>query len=328
MICKLEYICTHKNGYIWHKANTFLLYMRNSMAHICKLAPTLKNHPMKHIIFLIAVFSILGSCNQEKKKIKILPKKVISTIGKSRNHQDSSKKRDSNVESQEYKIHLKEIDTIIDYTDLFFDHKDTAWIKTISYGQYLKRYVLQKPSDLKYVSCLKLLPKLKIISCDSIKTKLKGKLKAGESVEIYLKNKKFNPKMHEIVYRRTELGEIAYTKSIDGQIPWGGEYGLPNYEIELLSVSINGKEVNIPKSAYQNFYDFNVCKDWGPSYRRVEGYTSIDGRFIYIYLEGGNAAGRYLAKLVFDKDKYLTRMVADHVDQAYASEFGQYPMNF
>lgn len=281
---------------------------------------------MKTLIFSIAATLIIGSCNQEKKKVSI--SKAKSTIQKFNNHLDSSTYQNFEEESFEYQVHLKEIDTTIDYPDLFLENKDTAWIKRISYKQFLKRYVLQKPSDLKYVSCLKLLPKLKIISCDSIKTKLKGKLKTGESVVIYLKNKKFNPKKHMIVYRRTEEGEIAYTKSIDGQIPWGGEYGLPNYEIELLSININGKEVSIPKSAYQNFYDFNVCKDWGPSYRRVEGYTSIDGRFIYIYLEGGNAAGRYLAKLVFDKDKYLTRMIADHVDQGYASEFGQYPMNF
>lgn len=281
---------------------------------------------MKTFIFSIAAFLIICSCNQVKKKVATSQGKTKPTIQNFKVHLDSSTYPNFEIESNEYQIHLLEIDTIVDYPDLFSQNRDTAWVKRISYKEFLKRHILQKPTDLKYVSCLKLLPKLKRVLCDSLKTKIKGKLKTGESVEIYLKTKAFTPQKHKIVYQRTEEGEISYTKSIDGQIPWGGEYGLPTHEIELLSVRINGKEVDIPKDAYQNFYDFNICQNWGPLSRKFEAYTSIDGKFIYLYLEGGNAAGSYLAKLVFDKEKYLTRMIADHIDQAYASAFGQYPI--
>jgi hypothetical protein len=80
------------------------------------------------------------------------------------------------------------------------------------------------------------------------------------------------------------------------------------------------KKLKIPKTAYQNLFEPNTCSD-SHFDRKIETYSSLDGQFIYVYIYGGNAAGSYFAKLIFNKEKYLTKIVADYYSLSIHSSF-------
>ncbi len=112
---------------------------------------------------------------------------------------------------------------------------------------------------------------------------------------------------------------------IDGQIPYGGFYGTPKTEIDQLNIEINDKEVLIPNSAFSNFYSPNTCEDHPvvSFVRKPEAFISLDGKYLYLYFEGGNAAGTYFTKLVFDKENYLTKIAADYYPLSIYGSFGR-----
>jgi hypothetical protein len=58
-------------------------------------------------------------------------------------------------------------------------------------------------------------------------------------------------------------------------------------------------------------YNGNICSNFS-LFKQIEAYESLNGEFIYIYLFGGNSAGTWFAKLIFDHDKYVTRIVTDY----------------
>jgi len=213
---------------------------------------------------------------------------------------------------EEYKIHLRSIDSTFYPGERKSDSSKPNINESRAFVFYTIKNLLEKPSDIQFISNRKLLPKLKNNYCNSRITSISGILKTGEKCSIKIKKQVFNPKQHRIIYDSINEYHI-----IDGDTGWGG---LPEYEIKTLSVKINNKELFIPKFAYETLYDLNICHNDG-FHKKIEAFTSIDGQFIYIYIYGGFASGNYFAKLIFDKEKYLTKIVADYYALSIHSAF-------
>jgi hypothetical protein len=219
---------------------------------------------------------------------------------------------------EEYKIHLHSINTTY-HPGHIIDRSDTVFNANQAFIDYTIKNFLKNPSDIKYISNRTILPKLKQTTCDSVQTKIIGTLSKGETVEILIQTGQFDSTKHTISrYKEKEYGDAI--EKIDGQYPYGGEYGMPNNEVKIFSVTVNGKQLKIPKAAYQNLFEPNMCSD-GYFDRKIEAYSSIDGQFIYVYIYGGNAASTYFAKLIFNKKKYLTKIVADYYSLSIHSSF-------
>jgi hypothetical protein len=206
----------------------------------------------------------------------------------------------------EFERHLNSIDSNF-FPGHIIDRRDTVFNANRAFVDYTIKYLLAKPSDKYFISNRNLLPKLKFISCDSINTEFKDTLKTGEICHIKISTRKFIPEKNKIVKDE----ENDHIKSINGQIPYGGNYAFPDREIGKFEIYINGRPLIIPRNAYSNLFKPNICEDYAFD-RRIEAYTSIDGKFIYVYIFGGEAAGTYYSKLIFDHEKYLTRIISDY----------------
>jgi hypothetical protein len=198
----------------------------------------------------------------------------------------------------EFEIHLKSIDNT--YPQYSTENTNRTFV------DYTIKHLLAKPTDKYFISNRNLLTKLKPVSCDSFKTTIEDTLKSGEVCEIRISTKTFQPANHKIVTKSSNQ-----IKSIDRQYPYGAQYQIPEIEIDKFEITINGKQLLIPKNSFGNLYQPNMCK-YDYFGKPIEVYTSLDNKYIYVYIFGGNAAETYFCKLIFDKQKYLTRIISDY----------------
>ena len=55
------------------------------------------------------------------------------------------------------------------------------------------------------------------------------------------------------------------------------------------------------------------------------GYPSLNGDYFYIYIYGGTGSDTYFAKLIFDKNNYIKKIVTEYAD---LSQFGALRLGF
>lgn len=215
----------------------------------------------------------------------------------------------------EFKKHLKSIDSTY-FPGNIIDRMDTVFNANRAFVDYTIENLLDSPSDKCFISNRSILRKLKVTSCDSSKVEITDTLLNGESCVITLVTGNFKSSKHEIIANE----DSSQINKIDGQYPYGGQYELPEIEIDQIQIVIEGLILNTPKEAYRNFYSPLMCDNYGLN-RQIEAYESLNGKYIYIYLFGGKAAGMYFAKLIFDKTKYLTRIASDYFPLSIHSSF-------
>lgn len=171
---------------------------------------------------------------------------------------------------------------------------------------YALRYLQDNSIQEKYITNRKFLTKIESIMCkDSSNIFFYKKLENNSVIDVKIKFKKFNAKKHSIK-------EIDDVNHIDSQIAFGAYYGTPKLEIDCFKIIVNGKSVIIPESVYKKFYEVTQCEGY-LFYEPVQVYSSNDGKYIFVYLKGGNAADTYFAKLIFNQEKYITEIVADYL---------------
>jgi hypothetical protein len=221
----------------------------------------------------------------------------------------------------EYQIHLRSIDST--YIPCYpVDRRDTVFNGNRAFVDYVIKHYLEKPSDVQYISNRALLSRLKEINCDDMKTRIRGMLSTGEIVEVLIETQEFDSINHKIVrHRKDDYGGTI--KAIDGKDPYGGEFG-PEWEISTFTIRVNGTHLVIPQTAYQNLFEPNICQNQS-FLRQIEVYTSLDEQFIYVYIYGGDAASTYFSKLIFNKERFLTKIVADY---GALSMYGAFRENF
>lgn len=170
------------------------------------------------------------------------------------------------------------------------------------------------PSDSIFISDRKTLEKIKGHDCsDSIVT-FNYTSKTGDKIEIKIEKGLFDPSKHKLdiadtvykyIHGQKRVDYLKVKNIIDGKYSYGIDATMPQSEIKSLTVNWNGQILTIPDSAYTNLYQPHLCFD----HLVVESYLTKDNKNIYIYISGSDGAGGYSVKFVFDKVKYLTRIV-------------------
>jgi len=196
----------------------------------------------------------------------------------------------------------------------FFHKKSQEFIN------FIVKNKLQNKEDVRFISKRESTSLINMLECDTHQIVFFDTLKSGETCKIIVKTGRFNVANH--VVNRSHNN--SFNNSIDNQVPFGGGYEVPTCELKEISIFINEKEVLIPVNSYSNLYQPNTCYEKG-FYRKIEAYTSSDSEFIYLYIYGGVAADTYFAKLIFNKEKYITRIIADYET---LSSFGSFRSNF
>lgn len=215
----------------------------------------------------------------------------------------------------EFEIHLASIDSTF-HPGRLLDRTDTVFNANRAFVDYTIERLLEEPTDRCFVSNRNLLPNIRVSECDSSLAIFEDTLLHGEICRITLKTREFKPDEHSIV----SSTDFTHIDEVDSQYPYGGQYGLPEIEIDYIKIEVNGTSIEIPANAYRNFYHPNFCINDG-FFRQVEAFQSLNGDYIYLYLYGGGAAGTYFAKLIFDKTKYITRIASDYYPLSIHSSF-------
>lgn len=176
---------------------------------------------------------------------------------------------------------------------------------------YVINRILPDTSYTKYLTDRTLMRKLKLTACQDGLVKVEDKLDDGRTIMLSFITSSLDTNAHAIE-RKGRSGYIV--ESIDGKYPYGANHWNENYKpqrFNLVEILAGGEELTVPEDAFSNLYNVTQCRSDGWSWMRpIEVYTEDDQ--IYIYLYGGNAADTYFAKVVFNKDKYITTLVADY----------------
>lgn len=220
---------------------------------------------------------------------------------------------------EEFEVHWKSLDTAY-RPGYIVDRTDTVFNANKAFMSFAIEHCLPNPADKKYISNRNLLYQLRNNDCDSSSSLVWDTLKNGDVYQIYISSRSYIAKEH--VSKKHE--EYDYYVDIDGQVPYGGFHGIPTTEIDTLYISINGKYLNIPRSAYSNFYGPNICHEIPRIrlIRTIEAYVSLDSQYLYVYLNGGNAANTYFSKLVFDTNGFITKIATSYVALSTYGSFG------
>lgn len=202
----------------------------------------------------------------------------------------------------EFKKHLKSIDSTF-FPGHITDRTDSIFNANRAFVNYTIKNLLENPSDKYFISNRKLLPKLKMINCDSLQIEIKDTLLTGEICHMKILTRSFDSR-----------------KSINNQFPHGTQYTLPKRDIAEINITINGIPLYIPNNAFNNLFEPTICEE-DSFHKKIEAYMSLDGNYLYLYIYGGNAAGTYFSKLIFDKKMYLTRIITDYYSLSIHGSF-------
>ena len=121
----------------------------------------------------------------------------------------------------------------------------------------------------------------------------------GKGFSVTFTSQKFDETKHKITKKKDKSGYEEYV--IDGKT--GAGIYLPNTHYKSITVTINGKNVPIPKSAYDDLYD--VCL-FEPNYRV---YYDKEDDIFYIVGTLGNDSYTYEVCWKIEKGAYKTRLI-------------------
>ena len=127
---------------------------------------------------------------------------------------------------------------------------------------------------------------------------------AGKGISVTLTQQKFDKTKHKITKKKhKEYSEYI----IDGKRAQGldGDLFLPEDHYKSIIVTINGKNVSIPKSAYDDLYEVAMYTDNNAVYYDKEEDT------IYIIAHNGSGAFSYEVCWQIVKGEYKTRIIGE-----------------
>ena len=127
---------------------------------------------------------------------------------------------------------------------------------------------------------------------------------AGKGISVTITTQKFDKTKHKITKKKhKEYSEYI----IDGKRAQGldGDLFLPEDHYKSIIVTINGKNVSIPKSAYDDLYEVAMYTDNNAVYYDKEEDT------IYIIAHNGSGAYAYEVCWQIVKGEYKTRIIGE-----------------
>ena len=141
----------------------------------------------------------------------------------------------------------------------------------------------------------------KIFDFRAIKGKVQGNsvVYDDKDVKVTITKQKFDKTKHKI----TKKGQGSYEQLIiDGkEIIYGWDGSLAQDHYKSITVTMKGKNVPIPKSAYDDLYEI--------FYFSSSIYYDEEAEALYIYAVNGEAGLAYQVCWQIVKDKYITRII-------------------
>jgi hypothetical protein len=179
-----------------------------------------------------------------------------------------------------------------------------------SFVEHILANRLEGPQDAMFIANRELLNGLCIKHCGTSEVEIVDTLADGKILKMGLTTSEFDPAAHVFSYLE---GTDSIIETIDSLFSFGAVEQMPQTQIDTLWITIDDQAVEIPRLAYQNFYNLNLCYN-ELFHRAVMLYPSEKQEYFYLYLYGGKSSGTFLAKLVFDRQRYLTQIVSDYSD--------------
>ncbi len=117
------------------------------------------------------------------------------------------------------------------------------------------------------------------------------------------------------------IDNIKIVSSINGK----SQYGFANVidsvkHFEFLRININGVNIKIPEEAYDDLFFPNI-NETRLAIKPIQVFESENGQFYYVYIFGLYESYHdpelttkpisYMCKLIFDKNRYIGRLVSD-----------------
>ena len=122
----------------------------------------------------------------------------------------------------------------------------------------------------------------------------------GKEIQVTLSTEKFDKNKHSFKYHK-EYRDIV--EKIDGEPFWGTDGNMPKREYKSIEVKIRGKQVPIPKSAYNDLYESSLYIEFNSV------HYDKDNDILYIVANNGDGAGSYMVCWQIEKGVYKGRKV-------------------
>ena len=124
---------------------------------------------------------------------------------------------------------------------------------------------------------------------------------AGKGISITITTQKFDKTKHKITEKKHKYYEELI---IDGKRAQGADF-IPETHYKSIVVNINGKNVSIPKSAYDDLYQV-----WVHPYNN-EVYYDKEDDVLYIFVRCGDGANAYKVCWQIVKGVYKTHIIGE-----------------
>jgi hypothetical protein len=128
-----------------------------------------------------------------------------------------------------------------------------------------------------------------------------GTSKRGIAYDLHLTIIDFDSTRHRIRRER----EYGFVEKIDGRRPYGVDGDMPDTEFGRFEITIDGKRLKIPRTAYSDLFQPRFYADF------IEAFESRDGRRLYLQMSASDGAGAYTVTWAFDHERYLSREISD-----------------
>ena len=123
---------------------------------------------------------------------------------------------------------------------------------------------------------------------------------SGKDIRVTLTSQKFDKGKHSFVYYKEPHHSI---EKIDGKPFWGTDSEMPREEYKNIQIYINGKQVFIPKSAYDDLYEPTFYTENNSIYYDKEHDS------YYIVATNSDGAGAYMVCWQIEKGVYKGRKI-------------------
>ena len=123
---------------------------------------------------------------------------------------------------------------------------------------------------------------------------------SGKDIQVALSTEKFDKSKHSFKYHKEYRDMI---EKIDGKPFWGTDGEMPREEYKNIQIYINGKQVFIPKSAYDDLYEPTFYTENNSVYydKELDSY--------YIVATNSDGAGAYMVCWQIEKGVYKGRKI-------------------
>ncbi len=180
-----------------------------------------------------------------------------------------------------------------------------------AFVEYVLTYLLEAPEDEMFISNRELLPALCVSYCSSSEIVIHDTLDKKRKLDISIRLSPFDSAAHSYLYYE---GQERLIKAIDGMQVYGAVDYLPRVQIDSISITWGKRELKIPREAYEDLYDPTTCFSNPIFHQPLSAFLSRDGEYLYVYIYGGRSTGIYFAKLIFDRKRYIKKIVAEYED--------------